>query len=242
MSIFTSNLRFMQIPPVVDVIIPAYNEALSIGKVISDIPRESVRQIIVCNNNSTDETPALAAKAGAIVTDQLLQGYGHACLSGIAYLKDHQENLPPDIVVFMDADYSDHATEMDSLIQPILAGKDLVIGSRTLGSSETGSLTLPQRFGNWLATRFIHLLYGFRFTDLGPFRAIRWDKLVLLDMKDGTFGWTVEMQVKALNHHLDCVEVPVSYRRRIGKSKISGTVKGTLMAGYKILWTIVKWH
>jgi len=242
MSIFTSNLRFMQQPPVVDVIIPAYNEALSIGKVINDIPRASVRQIIVCNNNSTDETSTIAASAGAIVTQQPLRGYGNACLSGLAYLQDHQENRPPDIVVFLDGDYSDHPDEMSTLIQPILDGKDMVIGSRTIGNSDTGSLTVPQRFGNWLATRLIRLLYGFRFTDLGPFRAIRWDKLVLLNMEDGTFGWTVEMQVKALNHHLDCVEVPVSYRRRIGKSKISGTVKGTLMAGYQILWTIVKWH
>ena len=224
------------------VVIPAYNEALSIGKVIGDIPRESVRQIIVCNNNSSDETPAIAAEAGAIVTDQPLRGYGHACLSGMAYLQNHQENRPPDIVVFLDGDYSDHPAEMKSLIQPIIDGKDLVIGSRTLGSPEKGSLTVPQQFGNWLATRLIRKLYGFRFTDLGPFRAIRWDKLVMLNMQDGTYGWTVEMQVKALNHHLECAEVPVSYRKRIGKSKISGTIKGTLMAGYKILWTIVKWH
>ena len=227
--------------PVIDVIIPAYNEERSIGKVISEIPRDLVRQVIVCNNNSTDATPLHALQAGATVVDQPLKGYGNACMSGISYIQSQPLSTHPDIVVFMDADYSDYPQEMDALIEPIKAGKDLVIGSRVMGGFNPGSLTPPQIFGNWLATRLINFFYGFQFTDLGPFRAIRWKKLLELNMQDKNFGWTVEMQIKALKHNLACAEVPVSYRKRIGKSKISGTIKGTLLAGHKILWTILKW-
>ena len=224
----------------IDVIIPAYNESASIGKVIGDIPRELVRDIIVCNNNSTDATASVAAASGAIVVDQPLRGYGNACLAGMAYIKDRPLVEQPDIIVFMDGDYSDYPQEMKALLSPIKEGKDMVIGSRVKGNPDRGSLTIPQRFGNWLATWLIHMMYGFRFSDLGPFRAIRWQKLLSLDMQDKNYGWTVEMQVKALQHHLACAEVPVSYRKRIGTSKVSGTVKGSILAGYKILWTIFK--
>ncbi|HQW03383.1 MAG TPA: glycosyltransferase family 2 protein [Saprospiraceae bacterium] len=224
----------------IDVIIPAYNESASIGKVIGDIPRELVRDIIVCNNNSTDATASVAAASGAIVVDQPLRGYGNACLAGMAYIKDRPLVEQPDIIVFMDGDYSDYPQEMKALLSPIKEGKDMVIGSRVKGNPDRGSLTIPQRFGNWLATRLIHMMYGFRFSDLGPFRAIRWQKLLSLDMQDKNYGWTVEMQVKALQQHLACAEVPVSYRKRIGTSKVSGTVKGSILAGYKILWTIFK--
>ena len=224
----------------IDVIIPAYNESASIGKVIGDIPRELVRDIIVCNNNSTDATASVAAASGAIVVDQPLRGYGNACLAGMAYIKDRPLVEQPDIIVFMDGDYSDYPQEMKALLSPIMEGKDMVIGSRVKGNPDRGSLTIPQRFGNWLATRLIHMMYGFRFSDLGPFRAIRWQKLLSLDMQDKNYGWTVEMQVKALQHQLACAEVPVSYRKRIGTSKVSGTVKGSILAGYKILWTIFK--
>lgn len=227
--------------PIIDVIIPAYNEEHAIGKVIREIPKNFVRDIIVCNNNSTDNTSQRAIEAGAKVVNQPDRGYGNACLSGIHYIKTHQFRQPPDIIVFMDADYSDYPQEMPSLINPIAEGKDLVVGSRVLGQLVPGSMTTPQVFGNWLATRLIRLFYGFRFTDLGPFRAIRWNKLLELNMQDKTFGWTVEMQVKALRHNLSCIEVPVSYRKRIGVSKISGTMKGTILAGHKILWTIFKW-
>ncbi len=224
----------------IDVIIPAYNESASIGKVIGDIPRELVRDIIVCNNNSTDATASVAAASGAIVVDQPLRGYGNACLAGMAYIKERPVDMQPDIIVFIDGDYSDYPQEMKALLSPIREGKDMVIGSRVKGNPDRGSLTIPQRFGNWLATRLIHMRYGFRFSDLGPFRAIRWQKLLSLDMQDKNYGWTVEMQVKALQHHLACAEVPVSYRKRIGTSKVSGTVKGSILAGYKILWTIFK--
>ena len=224
----------------IDVIIPAYNESASIGKVIGDIPRELVRDILVCNNNSTDATASVAAAAGAIVIDQPLRGYGNACLAGMAYIKERPLVEQPDIIVFMDGDYSDYPQEMKALLSPIKEGKDMVIGSRVKGNPDRGSLTIPQRFGNWLATRLIHMRYGFRFSDLGPFRAIRWQKLLSLDMQDKNYGWTVEMQVKALQHQLACAEVPVSYRKRIGTSKVSGTVKGSILAGYKILWTIFK--
>jgi glycosyltransferase involved in cell wall biosynthesis len=224
----------------IDVIMPAYNESSAIGKVIRDIPRHLVRDIIVCNNNSTDNTASVALSSGAIVVDQPIRGYGSACQAGIAYVQRRPVGSQPDVIVFMDADYSDHPQEMTILIAPILEGKDLVIGSRVKGNAQPGSLTIPQKFGNWLATNLIAMMYGFRFTDLGPFRAIRWQKLIALDMKDKNYGWTVEMQVKAIQRGLACAEVPVSYRKRIGMSKVSGTVKGSIRAGHKILWTIFK--
>ncbi len=226
--------------PIIDVIIPAYNEEESIGKVIADIPKELVRDILVCNNASTDHTKSVAAAGGAIVLDQPLKGYGNACLKGIEYIKNRPENEKPDIVVFLDGDYSDHPEEMTKLVNALLEGNDLVIGSRALGDMESGAMMPQQVFGNWLATNLIRIFYNYQFTDLGPFRAIRYDKLIDIDMQDRDFGWTVEMQVKAAKHKLKCTEIPVTYRRRIGVSKVSGTIKGTILAGHKILWTIFK--
>ncbi|MDX1906895.1 MAG: glycosyltransferase family 2 protein [Bacteroidia bacterium] len=223
------------------VIIPAFNEADAIPKVIRDIPTEWVQEIIVVNNASTDDTVARATEAGATVLTELTRGYGNACLKGIAYLQSLPADQKPDIVVFLDGDYSDYPEEMPTLIQPILTeGYDMVIGSRALGKRAKGSMLPQQIFGNWLATRLIRTLYNVRFTDLGPFRAIRYQSLMDLDMQDKTYGWTVEMQVKAAKQGLRCTEVPVRYRPRIGVSKVTGTVKGTIMAGYKILWTIFK--
>lgn len=224
--------------PVIDVIIPAYNEEASIGKVIADIPKELIRDILVCNNASTDNTKSVAIAGGAIVLDQPLKGYGNACLKGIEYIKNRTENEKPDIVVFLDGDYSDHPEEMVLLVQALLNGNDMVIGSRALGDMESGAMMPQQVFGNWLATTLIQLFYNYQFTDLGPFRAIRYAKLIEIDMQDRDFGWTVEMQVKAAKHKLRCKEIPVTYRRRIGVSKVSGTIKGTILAGHKILWTI----
>jgi len=208
--------------------------------VVADIPKELVRDILVCNNASTDNTKAVATAGGAIVLDQPLKGYGNACLKGIEYLKNRTENEKPDIVVFLDGDYSDHPEEMTKLVNTLLEGNDMVIGSRALGSMESGAMMPQQVFGNWLATNLIRLFYNYQFTDLGPFRAIRYDKLIEIDMQDKDFGWTVEMQVKAAKHKLKCTEIPVTYRRRIGVSKVSGTIKGTILAGHKILWTIFK--
>lgn len=227
--------------PVVDVIIPAFNEEASIAKVIGDIPSSMVRHIIVANNNSTDETAAVAERTGAVVVDEKRKGYGSACLKGMEWIASLTEDDKPDIVLFLDADYSDHPEEAPQLIAPIVKdGYDMVIGSRVLGPLEPGSMTPQQIFGNWLATRLIRWLYQYHFTDLGPFRAIRYNALLDLEMRDPDYGWTVEMQVKAAKSGLNCTEVPVSYRKRIGKSKVSGTVKGTILAGYKILWTIFK--
>jgi glycosyltransferase involved in cell wall biosynthesis len=179
-------------------------------------------------------------EAGATVLQEPRQGYGYACLKGIEYLAG--KPVPPDIVLFIDADFSDYPEEAVLILDPIIySGADLVIGSRALGNKEKGSMTIPQVFGTWLATCLLQIIYKTHFTDLGPFRAIRFDKLLALDMKDSTYGWTVEMQLKAAKQKLVCTEVPVKYRRRVGVSKISGTVKGTVMAGYKILYTIFKY-
>jgi glycosyltransferase involved in cell wall biosynthesis len=222
------------------VIIPAFNEENGVGQVIQEIPKDLITEIIVVNNASTDNTEKIAKQNGATVLREPTPGYGRACLKGIDYLKKSESK--PDIVVFLDADHSDYPEEMPNLIQPILDGRaDLVIGSRALGNKERGSMTPQQIFGNWLATRLLRILYNVTFTDLGPFRAIRFDKLVELTMQDKTYGWTVEMQLKAAKMGLRCEEVPVRYRKRIGFSKISGTVKGTVMAGYKILITIFKY-
>lgn len=224
----------------ISVIIPAYNEENAVGKVIEEIPKSLVNEIIVVNNNSNDNTSQVAELAGATTLNEPIAGYGRACLKGIQYLKNKE--LKPDIIVFIDADYSDFPEQMIDLVDPIRKNEsDLVIGSRALGERESGSMTFPQRFGNWLATFLIRIIYGYQFTDLGPFRAIRYDSLLTLDMQDKTFGWTVEMQVKAIKNGLRCEEIPVNYRNRIGFSKISGTVRGTLMAGYKIISTIFKY-
>jgi glycosyltransferase involved in cell wall biosynthesis len=219
------------------VIIPARNEAASIGNVLDAIPADCITAAIVVNNDSDDATAEIARRHGATVLDEPRHGYGAACLRGLDHLRSERAG----IVVFLDADYSDYPEEMHRLIAPIVAGRaDLVIGSRVIGRRERWALAPHARAGNWLATRLIRLLFGVAFTDLGPFRAVRLDRLRQLGMRDRDFGWTVEMQVKAIRQGLCAIEVPVSYRRRIGRSKISGTVSGTLRAGSKILWTIVR--
>lgn len=222
----------------VKIIIPAFNEEKSIGKVIAAIPTNiGVSEIIVANNASTDCTAEVAKDAGATVVLAKQKGYGYACLQAMEYIQNQSQK--PQIIVFLDGDFSDYPEEMPLLLRPILEeGYDLVIGSRTLGKKEKGSLTPQQLFGNWLATTLMRWIYKTQFTDLGPFRAIRYEKLLAIKMQDKTYGWTVEMQIKAAKLGLKCTEVPVNYRVRIGKSKVSGTIKGTIMAGYKILWTI----
>ena len=225
---------------VVHVIIPAFNEELSIAKVISEIPRHLVSEVIVVNNASTDATAARARQAGATVLDEPTRGYGNACLTGIEYCK--RRTPRPDVIVFIDGDHSDYPEEMLALITPILENNcDLVIGSRSLGNRQAGSMTVQQIFGNWLATSLLKLFFKANFTDLGPFRAIRLSSLIDLNMQDRNYGWTVEMQVKAAKQRLRFIELPVRYRKRIGVSKVSGTVKGTIMAGYKILFTLFKY-
>lgn len=227
--------------PTIDVIIPAWNEEHAVGKVLDDIPRAWVREVVVADNGSSDATATVARAHGATVVHERRQGYGSACLRAIRYLAAKPADEQPDIVVFMDADYSDHPEELPLVVRPIIEeGYDLVIGSRALGQLEPGAMMPQQIFGNWLATTLIRLIYGYRFTDLGPFRAIRWDRLLALGMEDPDYGWTVEMQVRAAKAGLRCTEVPVSYRKRVGVSKVSGTLKGTLLAGHKILWTIFK--
>jgi len=225
---------------VISVIIPAFNEAKSITSVINDIPDGLTEEIIVVNNASKDETEFRAKEAGATVLNEEKQGYGYACLKGIEYLKTAEPK--PDIVVFLDADYSDSPDEMNGLVKPIIEKDfDLVIGSRALGNREKGAMLPQQIFGNWLATRLMRLFFDAEYTDLGPFRAIKFRKLLDLNMQDKTFGWTVEMQLKAVKYGLSYTEVPVSYKKRIGVSKISGTISGSLKAGYKILYTIFKY-
>ncbi len=225
----------------IDIIIPAFNEENAVDKVLAEIPADLIREVIVCNNGSTDQTAEVARKGGATVLDEPQKGYGHACLKGIQYLRNKPADQQPDVVIFLDADYSDYPEEARLLMQPIIEqDMDMVIGSRALGDLERGSMTPQQIFGNWLATNLIKLFYQYEFTDLGPFRAIKWQKLLELDMQDTTYGWTVEMQVKAAKLKYKCTEIPVNYRKRIGKSKVSGTVKGTILAGHKILWTIFK--
>lgn len=224
--------------PIIDVIIPAFNEEGSIGHVVQDIPKDFVRNIIVGNNGSTDNTKNVAQKAGAIVVDEPRSGYGSACLAGMAYIVGTKTK--PDVVVFIDGDYSDYPDQLPLLIEQIMAGNDLVIGSRAKGDLEKGAMTSTQIFGNWLATNLIRLIYKYEFTDLGPFRAVKYEKLLELEMSDPDFGWTVEMQVKAAKNGFKCAEVAVDYRKRIGVSKVSGTLKGAILAGHKILWTIFK--
>jgi glycosyltransferase involved in cell wall biosynthesis len=230
----------MTTSPIIDIIIPAYNEEKSIVHVIRDIPKTHVRDIIVCNNASTDRTAEVAMKNGATVVNQPQRGYGNACLAGMAFVA--QKAKKPDIIVFLDGDYSDYPEELLLLVAPIIEGRaEMVIGSRALGARESGSMTPQQVFGNWLATRMIRLFFNYTFTDLGPFRAIRYDSLLKIGMVDRNFGWTVEMQIKAAKLKMPCLEIPVTYRRRIGVSKVSGTVKGTILAGYKIIFTIFKY-
>lgn len=220
------------------VIIPAFNEEKSIGLVLSDLPQE-VAEVVVIDNGSTDETAAEAEKGGATVLYEPRKGYGFACLAGIEHLKAKANQ--GDIVVFLDGDYSDYPEELTALITPIQQQKALfVLGTRVTPQLEKGALTPQQRFGNALATTLMKWIYGSTFTDLGPFRAIEWKTLMQLNMNDKTYGWTVEMQLKILKKAIPYLEVPVRYRPRIGFSKVSGTLKGTLMAGYKILsWIFI---
>jgi glycosyltransferase involved in cell wall biosynthesis len=225
--------------PIIKVIIPAYNEQDSIAKVIKDIPK-IVDEIIVISNNSTDDTEINAQNAGATVLIERLKGYGYACLKGMDYIA--KQKTKPEIVVFLDGDYSDYPEQLTEIIDPIIKNNiDFVIGSRIKELREVGSMTPQQIFGNWLATFLMKLFFGARFTDLGPFRAIKYNKLLNLKMEDKTYGWTVEMQLKALKQKLNYVEVPLKYRNRIGVSKVSGTVKGSIFAGIKILSWIFKY-
>ena len=219
------------------VIIPAFNEARAIGHVLGDIPADLVEEIVVVNNASTDETEENARQAGATVLREERRGYGWACLRGIAYA----ETRRPDVVVFLDGDYSDHPNEMTQLVEPIRQSEaDFVIGSRMTGNREPGAMLPQALFGNRLACFLMRLFWGVRYTDLGPFRAVRFADLLALDMQDKTFGWTIEMQIKAALAGLRIAEVPVSYRKRVGVSKITGTVSGTVKASAKILWTIAR--
>ena len=230
----------MKNKPKIAVIIPAHNEEQSIGKVINDISKSWVDTVIVCSNNSDDNTVKVAKDAGAIVLEESKKGYGWACMKGINYAKTLPS--PPDIIVFMDGDFSDYPQELPNVVKPIIdENVDLVIGSRAKGQKEAGSMTFPQRFGNWLSTRLMRLFYGVTYSDLGPFRAIKLDKLLALNMQEMTFGWTIEMQIKVSKHKMKYAEVPVNYRVRIGDSKVSGTIKGAVMAGVKILWCIAKY-
>ncbi len=219
----------------VTVIIPALNEEDSLPLVLAAIPEEYVNEIIVVDNGSTDRTADVAREGGARVVREDERGYGAACLAGLAAIES------TDVVVFLDGDFADDPGELPRVVAPLLSGEaDIVIGSRVLGQREPGALLPHARFGNWLAVSLIRLFWGQRFTDLGPFRALRWPSLRALDMRDRSFGWTVEMQIEAARRGLRCREVSVSYRRRVGVSKISGTVKGTVMAGSIILWTVFK--
>lgn len=225
--------------PKIRVIIPAYNEQESIGKVIAEIP-EIVSEVIVVSNNSSDNTEMVAKKAGATVLKEDQKGYGYACLLGMNHIAKTAPDT--DIVVFLDGDYSDYPEELLLLIKPIIEDKvDMVIGARVAHLRLANSMTPQQVFGNWLATFLMKIFFGAKFTDLGPFRAIKYQKLLDLKMEDKTYGWTVEMQLKALKQNLSYVEIPVRYRKRIGVSKVSGTIKGTIMAGVKILGWIFKY-
>ena len=223
----------------IDVVIPALNEEQSLPLVLAGLPRPPVRRVVVADNGSADRTAQVAAEGDAVVVAATRRGYGSACLAALAHLR---ANDPPDVVVFIDGDYSDHPEELPQVVAPILAGTaDVVIGSRVLGRRERGALLPQARAGNLVACQLIRLLYGHRYTDLGPFRAARWDALERVGMSDPNFGWTAELQVKALRAGLRVVEVPVSYRKRVGVSKITGTIRGTIAAGYKILWTVLRY-
>ena len=227
------------IKPIVKVIIPAYNEQDSIANVITDIPN-IVDEVIVISNNSTDNTEINAKKAGATVLKEDRKGYGYACLKGMDYIS--KQKLKPDILVFLDGDYSDYPEQLTEIIAPIINDNiDFVLGARVRELREVGAVTPQQIFGNWLATFLMKLFFGSTFTDLGPFRAIKYNRLLDLKMEDKTYGWTVEMQLKVLKQKMSYKELPVKYRNRIGTSKVSGTIKGAIFAGIKILTWIFKY-
>ena len=220
------------------VIIPAFNEARSIGLVVNDLPKDLIEEVVVVNNASTDETEENAIKAGATVVREERQGYGWACLRGMEYAKTKK----PDVIVFLDGDYSDHPEEIVSLLEPIKKKQaDFVIGSRMTGTKEPGAMLPQALIGNRLACWLMWIFWRGHFTDLGPFRAVRYNHLMALGMEDKTYGWTIEMQIKVLKAGYRYTEVPVSYRKRVGVSKITGTISGTLKASYKILWTIARY-
>lgn len=222
----------------VAIVIPAFNEADAIGFVLDDIPHELVDHVVVVDNGSRDGTAEAARRHGAMVIREERRGYGAACAAGIASI-----SADVDVIVILDADHSDFPQDLPELLRPIADDTDdFVVGSRVLGRAEPGALPWNQRWGNWLACWLIRLLYGQKYTDLGPFRAIRRDALLSLDMHDPTYGWNVEMHAKAMIAGLRIREVPVRYRRRIGRSKISGTVRGTVLAGTKIISTIFKYY
>ena len=224
---------------IVKVIIPAYNEQDSIANVVNDIPK-IVDEIIVISNNSTDNTPINAKNAGATVLHENKKGYGYACLKGLNYIEN--QKIKPEIVVFLDGDYSDYPAQLTELIAPIITKNiDFVLGARVKEQRESGAMTPQQIFGNWLATALMKLFFGANYTDLGPFRAIKYEKLMALKMEDKTYGWTVEMQLKVLKQQFSYLEIPVKYRNRIGVSKVSGTIKGAIFAGIKILTWIFKY-
>ena len=225
----------------IKVIIPAYNEEDSIAKVINDIP-SNVDEIIVVSNNSTDKTYENAARAGATVLKESRKGYGYACLQGMKYISNLEKNEIPNIIVFLDGDYSDYPEQLTELVSPIIKDNiDFIIGSRVHELREVGSMTPQQIVGNWLATFLMKVFFRASFTDLGPFRAIKYEKLLQLEMEDKTYGWTVEMQLKIIKKKFSYTEIPMKYRNRIGVSKVSGTIKGSILAGVKILGWIFKY-
>jgi glycosyltransferase involved in cell wall biosynthesis len=221
----------------VSVIIPTRNEASAITRVLADLPAALVTEVVVVDSNSTDGTPEIAAKMGARVVSEPRRGYGRACLTGLAIAD------APDIVVFLDGDYSDRPAELPLLLAPIINGlADITVGSRLGGHRIPGALPWHAVFGNWLAANLINILYGLKINDLGPFRAARADVLHKLALEEATYGWAVEMILKGALRGCRIVEVPVSYHPRIGKSKISGTLKGTIGAAWFILSLIVRYY